>query len=168
MTDASYAFLRPGHYARGWHILLFSQELNVGDVKPLRYFDHDFVIYRGESGRAAVLVPYPFAVDDHQTVNAAYLVDAGIDQVSTAIVVVALVGSVLTSYAKARAELILTRMPGGFLERGERIKGATEEDRDPDAPVRTRGPKFLRDRGPEDPENQLMEATAGEAERDYQ
>ena len=55
MTDASYAFLRPGHYARGWHILLFSQELNVGDVKPLRYFDHDFVIYRGESGRAAVL-----------------------------------------------------------------------------------------------------------------
>lgn len=55
MTDATYAFLQPGHYARGWHILLFSQELAVGDVKPLRYFDHDFVIYRGESGRAAVL-----------------------------------------------------------------------------------------------------------------
>ena len=32
-----------------------------------------------------------------------------------------LVASVLTSYAKARAELILDRMPGGFLERGERI-----------------------------------------------
>ena len=61
MTDASYAFLRPGHYARGWHILLFSQELAVGDVKPLRYFDHDFVIYRGESGRAAVL-PGPWSL----------------------------------------------------------------------------------------------------------
>jgi phosphatidylglycerophosphate synthase len=32
-----------------------------------------------------------------------------------------LVATVLTSYAKARAELILDRMPGGFLERGERI-----------------------------------------------
>ena len=55
MTEATYAFLEPGRYARGWHILMFSQELAVGDVKPLRYFDHDFVIYRGESGRAAVL-----------------------------------------------------------------------------------------------------------------
>ena len=32
-----------------------------------------------------------------------------------------LVTSVLTSYVKARAELIVDRMPGGFLERGERI-----------------------------------------------
>ncbi len=32
-----------------------------------------------------------------------------------------LVATVLTSYAKARAELMLERMPGGFLERGERI-----------------------------------------------
>lgn len=35
--------------------------------------------------------------------------------------VVILVASVLTSYSKARAELVLTRMPGGLLERGERI-----------------------------------------------
>ncbi|MFP6656208.1 MAG: CDP-alcohol phosphatidyltransferase family protein [Myxococcota bacterium] len=34
---------------------------------------------------------------------------------------VILVASVVTSYAKARAELILDRMPGGLLERGERI-----------------------------------------------
>jgi phosphatidylglycerophosphate synthase len=34
---------------------------------------------------------------------------------------VILVGSVLTSYAKARAELVIDRMPGGLLERGERI-----------------------------------------------
>lgn len=32
-----------------------------------------------------------------------------------------LVATVLTSYAKARAELLLDRMPGGLLERGERI-----------------------------------------------
>ena len=35
--------------------------------------------------------------------------------------IVILVASVLTSYAKARAELVLERMPGGLLERGERI-----------------------------------------------
>ena len=34
---------------------------------------------------------------------------------------VILVATVLTSYAKARAELILDHMPGGLLERGERI-----------------------------------------------
>jgi len=34
---------------------------------------------------------------------------------------IVLVASVLTSYAKARAELVIERMPGGLLERGERI-----------------------------------------------
>ena len=34
-----------------------------------------------------------------------------------------LVATVLTSYAKARAELIIERMPGDLLERGERIGG---------------------------------------------
>ena len=29
------------------------------------------------AGAASVLVPYPFAVDDHQTANARYLSDAG-------------------------------------------------------------------------------------------
>lgn len=32
-----------------------------------------------------------------------------------------LVGSVLTSYARARAELVVAHLPGGLLERGERI-----------------------------------------------
>jgi 3-ketosteroid 9alpha-monooxygenase subunit A len=50
-----YAFLKTGHYARGWHILMFSQELAVGEVKQLEYFEHAFVVYRGESGRVAVL-----------------------------------------------------------------------------------------------------------------
>jgi phosphatidylglycerophosphate synthase len=34
---------------------------------------------------------------------------------------VILLASVLTSYAKARAELVIDRMPGGLLERGERV-----------------------------------------------
>jgi phosphatidylglycerophosphate synthase len=34
---------------------------------------------------------------------------------------VILVASVLTSYAKALAELVIDRMPGGLLERGERV-----------------------------------------------
>jgi len=55
MTDYKYAFLRPGHFARGWHIVLFSSELQAGEVRSLRYFDHDFVIYRGESGAVAIL-----------------------------------------------------------------------------------------------------------------
>jgi len=51
MSEYKYAYLTPGHYARGWHIVLFSQELKVGEVKPLHYFEHEFVAYRGESGR---------------------------------------------------------------------------------------------------------------------
>ena len=50
-----YAYLTPGSYARGWHIVLLSQEISAGEVKKLHYFDHDFVAYRGESGRVAIL-----------------------------------------------------------------------------------------------------------------
>ncbi|MFK7975542.1 MAG: Rieske 2Fe-2S domain-containing protein [Halioglobus sp.] len=55
MSDHKYAFQRPGNYARGWHVVLFSQELARGEVKKLHYFDNDFVIYRGESGNVAIL-----------------------------------------------------------------------------------------------------------------
>jgi UDP-N-acetylglucosamine--N-acetylmuramyl-(pentapeptide) pyrophosphoryl-undecaprenol N-acetylglucosamine transferase len=50
------------------------------------YADADLVICRAgattvaevsAAGVAAILVPFPFAVDDHQTTNARYLVDAG-------------------------------------------------------------------------------------------
>lgn len=56
------------------------------------------------------------------------------------------------------------------LERGERIKASKElaAEMVADAPKRTAGPRYLRDRisgGPEVPE---MQATAGEAEADYQ
>ena len=50
----------------------------------------------------------------------AHAVAAG-DRIAAGLCAVILVGSVLTSYAKARAELVLDHMPGGLLERGERI-----------------------------------------------
>ncbi|MFO0690744.1 MAG: CDP-alcohol phosphatidyltransferase family protein [Myxococcota bacterium] len=43
------------------------------------------------------------------------------DPVAAGLCAVILVGSVLTSYAKARAELEIDHLPGGLLERGERI-----------------------------------------------
>ena len=55
MNKPRYAFLEPGRYARGWHIVLFSSELQIGEVKQLHYFDRDIVAYRGESGRVAIL-----------------------------------------------------------------------------------------------------------------
>lgn len=50
------------------------------------YAEADLVICRAgattvaelaAAGVAAILVPFPFAVDDHQTANARYLADAG-------------------------------------------------------------------------------------------
>lgn len=55
MAEHKYAFLEEGNYARGWHVVLFSRELQIGEVKKLQYFDQDFVAYRGESGRVAIL-----------------------------------------------------------------------------------------------------------------
>jgi len=49
-----------------------------------------------------------------------FYVEAG-SNVGVGLCAVILVATVLTSYAKARAELVLERMPGGFLERGERV-----------------------------------------------
>ncbi|MCR9103826.1 MAG: Rieske 2Fe-2S domain-containing protein [Gammaproteobacteria bacterium] len=55
MTTPRYAFLQPGNYARGWHIVLFSQELAVGQVKRLHYFERELVAYRGESGNVGIV-----------------------------------------------------------------------------------------------------------------
>ncbi|TXS95448.1 Rieske 2Fe-2S domain-containing protein [Parahaliea maris] len=58
MTSPKYAFLQAGHYARGWHIVLFSSELAPGEVKRLHYFDREFVAWRGESGQPCILDAY--------------------------------------------------------------------------------------------------------------
>ncbi len=61
-------------------------------------------------------------------------------------------------------EQVLTQLE---LERGERIK-ASKDQAQAGKPGRTRGPKYLRDRGPSDDHTDLMVATPGDATSDYQ
>lgn len=42
-------------YPRGWFFVHHSDELEVGDVKPLKYFGQDLVLFRTESGKATLL-----------------------------------------------------------------------------------------------------------------
>jgi 3-ketosteroid 9alpha-monooxygenase subunit A len=42
-------------FARGWYLVCWSDDLRRGEVKPLRYFGKNFVIFRGEDGRASLL-----------------------------------------------------------------------------------------------------------------
>lgn len=42
----------------GWFQVAWSQELSVGDVKPLTYFGRDLVIYRTEDGQAHIMDAY--------------------------------------------------------------------------------------------------------------
>jgi 3-ketosteroid 9alpha-monooxygenase subunit A len=42
----------------GWFAVAKSAELEVGQVRPLHYFDTEFVIWRGEDGVARTLDPY--------------------------------------------------------------------------------------------------------------
>ena len=42
----------------GWFLMAYSEDLAVGDVRPLHYLDHDFVAVRGESGRVSVFDAY--------------------------------------------------------------------------------------------------------------
>ena len=42
-------------FAQGWYLLCWSSELEPSEVKPLRYFGNDYVLFRGEDGRATLL-----------------------------------------------------------------------------------------------------------------
>lgn len=42
----------------GWFVVEYSDNLAVGEAKPLRYFDRELVLYRGQDGTAAVLDAY--------------------------------------------------------------------------------------------------------------
>jgi len=42
----------------GWFQIGWSEELGIGEVKPMRFFGHDLVAYRTESGRLVVLNAY--------------------------------------------------------------------------------------------------------------
>ena len=42
----------------GWFVVSYANELKIGDVKAVRYFGQDQVLFRGESGKAAMLDAY--------------------------------------------------------------------------------------------------------------
>ena len=42
-------------FPRGWFVVAWSPELGPGEVRPLHYFDRHLVLFRGESGKLAVL-----------------------------------------------------------------------------------------------------------------
>lgn len=53
MDDASRYFTPP--IPNGWFQIAYSDEIKAGDVKPLRYFGKDLVIWRSEEGELSVL-----------------------------------------------------------------------------------------------------------------
>jgi 3-ketosteroid 9alpha-monooxygenase subunit A len=42
-------------FARGWFVVSFSNELTINEVKPIRYFGQDLVLFRTAGGEAKVL-----------------------------------------------------------------------------------------------------------------
>lgn len=57
MNPTEYDFPHPP-FPNGWHGIAFSSDLAVGDVQPVRMLGRDFVVFRGEDGRAGVLDAY--------------------------------------------------------------------------------------------------------------
>lgn len=49
----------------GWYAVAWSKDLGVGEVKRLRYFGHDLVLFRGRSGEAKVLSAYCAHIGAH-------------------------------------------------------------------------------------------------------
>jgi len=45
-------------FAKGWYVVGWSADLEVGAVTPLRYFGRDFVLFRGEDARATLLAAH--------------------------------------------------------------------------------------------------------------
>lgn len=45
-------------FAFGWYVACFSDEVGVGEVKPLRYFDRELAVWRGEDGQVRMLDAY--------------------------------------------------------------------------------------------------------------
>jgi 3-ketosteroid 9alpha-monooxygenase subunit A len=42
-------------FAKGWYLVSWSTDLEPGGVKPLRYFGKNYVLFRGEDGKATLL-----------------------------------------------------------------------------------------------------------------
>jgi len=42
-------------FATGWHLVAWSRDIKPGKVKPMQYFDKQFVCFRTESGEARLM-----------------------------------------------------------------------------------------------------------------
>ena len=42
-------------FPRGWYLVCWSTDLERGGVRPLRYFGKDYVLFRGDDGKATLL-----------------------------------------------------------------------------------------------------------------
>ena len=59
MTQTSFNGSRwPMPIPLGWYNVAYSDELAVGDAKPIHYFGEELVLFRGEDGKARVLDAY--------------------------------------------------------------------------------------------------------------
>ncbi len=45
-------------FAKGWYLVCWSEDLGAKDVKPLRYFGEDYVLFRGEDGLPTLLAAH--------------------------------------------------------------------------------------------------------------
>jgi phenylpropionate dioxygenase-like ring-hydroxylating dioxygenase large terminal subunit len=45
----------PAKFAKGWYLVCWSADLEPSQVKPLRYFGKNYVLFRGEDGKATLL-----------------------------------------------------------------------------------------------------------------
>ena len=59
-------------FARGWFVVSFSEELAVGDVKPMQYFGKHLVLFRTESGSPKILDAHCPHMGAHLADNEAY------------------------------------------------------------------------------------------------
>ena len=42
----------------GWFMMAYSDELSIGEVKPVHYFGQELVLWRGEDGKARMIDAY--------------------------------------------------------------------------------------------------------------
>lgn len=62
-------------YARGWFMIGYSDELAVGQTRPLRYFGQHLAAYRGEDGKVRVLDAHCPHMGAHLGVNGVVIGD---------------------------------------------------------------------------------------------
>lgn len=76
MAKAEEYGLGPAVFPRGWFIVAEANEMDKGPI-PVRFFGQDFVLYRGESGKAIMLDAYCPHMGTHLASTSAMIVQNG-------------------------------------------------------------------------------------------